>query len=142
MVKLSPNVTSIVAVAERVEQAGADSLSLINTVTAMVIDTQKRKPMIANGIGGLSGPAIRPIAVRMIAEVYPKVKIPLVGIGGIMDLNDALEFFIAGARAVQVGTATFINPKAAVNLVDDLKNYVLKNNLKSIEEIVGTLKWG
>jgi dihydroorotate dehydrogenase (NAD+) catalytic subunit len=140
MVKLSPNVTSIAAVAREVEAAGADSLSLINTITAMAIHTKTRRPMIANGVGGLSGPAIRPIAVRMVAEVYGAVRIPIVGIGGIVTLNDCLEFFIAGAAAVQVGTATFMDPKSCYRLISELKGYVEENNLKNISEIVGSLK--
>jgi len=141
MVKLSPNVTSISEIAKRVEGAGADSISLINTITAMAINVDTRRPMIANGIGGLSGPAIRPIAVRMVAEAYRAVKIPIVGIGGITDIRDALEFIIAGSQAIQVGTATFSDPKACSNLVDALRGYVVKNNLGSIQELVGTLVW-
>lgn len=141
MVKLSPNVTSIVAVAQAVADAGADSLSLINTITAMAINTQTRQPMIANGVGGLSGPAIRPIAVRMVAETYRALSIPIVGIGGIRTLNDALEFFIAGAQAIQVGTATFVEPNAMSDLIGKLENYLSENGLSSIEELVGTLKW-
>ncbi len=140
MVKLSPNVTSIVDVAEKVAEAGADSLSLINTITAMAINTVTRRPMIANNVGGLSGPAIRPIAVRMIAEVHQKVKLPLVGIGGIMNLNDALEFFIAGASAVQIGTATFLDPRACQKILEDLRDYAEKNKLARISDLVGTLK--
>ncbi len=140
MVKLSPNVTSIVEIAKSVESGGADSLSLINTITAMVINTRTRRPMIANRVGGLSGPAIRPIAVRMVAEVFPQVKIPLVGIGGIVSLNDALEFFIAGASAVQIGTANFMNPSSSLQLLEDLEKYCSENSLNSIQEIVGTLQ--
>ncbi|MDX1386072.1 MAG: dihydroorotate dehydrogenase, partial [bacterium] len=126
MVKLSPNVTSVADVARAVTEAGADSLSLINTITAMAINTETCKPMIANGVGGLSGPAIRPIAVRMVAEVYRAVDIPIIGIGGISTLNDALEFFIAGATAIQVGTSTFVDPRSALNLVEALEKYVIK----------------
>lgn len=141
MVKLSPNVTNIVVIAKQVEAAGADSLSLINTITAMAIDTKNRRPRIANGVGGLSGPAIRPIAVRMVAETCRAVKIPVVGIGGISDLNDALEFIIAGAVAVQVGTAIFVDPKAPIKLVEGLTQYVEKNSLGNLGELVGTLEW-
>jgi dihydroorotate dehydrogenase (NAD+) catalytic subunit len=140
MVKLSPNVTSIAEIAKHVEGAGADSLSLINTITAMAINTQTRKPILANGVGGLSGPAIRPIAVRMVAEVYRAVKIPLVGIGGITNVNDALEFFIAGAVAVQVGTATFMDPTACQCILQDLKKYCTENKIKKISDIVGSLQ--
>ncbi len=141
MVKLSPNVTSLPKVACAVADAGADSLSLINTITAMAINTKTRKPMIANGVGGLSGPAIRPIAVRMVAEVYRSVKIPIVGIGGIGELNDALEFFIAGAQAIQIGTATFVEPNAAHQLVKDLDSYLKESGINHLKELVGTLKW-
>jgi dihydroorotate dehydrogenase (NAD+) catalytic subunit len=141
MVKLSPNVTDITQVAKAVEASGADSLSLINTLTAMAINTATRRPMVANGVGGLSGPAIRPIAVRMVAQVYRSVKIPIVGIGGIGVLNDALEFFIAGAAAVQIGTATFVDPRAPLNLVESLKSFMIKNNHKDLSEIMGTLQW-
>lgn len=142
MVKLSPNVTDISEIAREVEGAGADSLSLINTITSMAINTETRKPMIANGIGGLSGPAIRPIAVRMVAQVYRAVKIPVVGIGGISSLSDALEFFIAGASAVQIGTATFRNPQASENLVEALEKYVQNKNMNQLSDLVGTLQWG
>jgi dihydroorotate dehydrogenase (subfamily 1) family protein len=141
MVKLSPNVTSIAAIAREVEAAGAESLSLINTITAMVVDTRNRRPLIANGVGGLSGPAIRPIAVRMVAETYRAVKIPLVGIGGIVQLNDALEFLIAGAKAIQIGTATFIHPAACADLLRQLEDYFEKNQIGNLNEIVGTLHW-
>lgn len=141
MVKLSPNVTDITLVAKAVEAAGADSLSMINTLTAMAINTATRRPMIANGVGGLSGPAVRPIAVRMVAQAYRRVKIPIVGIGGIGELNDALEFFLAGASAVQIGTATFVDPRAPLNLVENLKSYMIKNKLKDLSEIIGTLDW-
>jgi len=141
MVKLSPNVTDIAGIAKQVEAAGADSISLINTITAMAIDTKNRRPMVANGVGGLSGPAVRPIAVRMVAETYRAVQIPVVGIGGISDLNDALEFIIAGAAAVQIGTAIFVDPKAPVKLVEGLTQYVEKNSLGNLGELVGTLEW-
>ncbi|HCU25911.1 MAG TPA: dihydroorotate dehydrogenase [Deltaproteobacteria bacterium] len=141
MVKLSPNVTSIAEVAKHVEVAGADSLSLINTITAMVINTKTRRPMIANGVGGLSGPAIRPIAVRMVAEVYSAVKIPIVGIGGIVSCNDALEFFIAGASAVQVGTATFMAPDACSRLLEELQSYFVENRIGGMGEVVGSLAY-
>lgn len=141
MVKLSPNVTDIVQVALSVEAAGADSLSLINTLTALAIDVHTRRPRIANGLGGLSGPAIRPIAVRMVAQVFKAVKIPLVGIGGITCLSDVLEFLIAGASAVQIGTATFINPQVAAELLQALKNYLTEKSVSSVKDLVGTLEW-
>lgn len=141
MVKLSPNVTSIAEIARAVAGAGADSLSLINTMTAMAIDVNTRKPRIANGVGGLSGPAIRPIAVRMVAEVYRAVKIPLVGIGGITCLQDVLEFLIAGATAVQVGTGTFVEPGVCDRLISELEAYINAQGLKNTTEITGTLMW-
>lgn len=141
MVKLSPNVTSISEIAKAVESAGADSLSLINTITAMAIDVKTRKPRIANGVGGLSGPAIRPIAVRMVAEVYRAVKIPLVGIGGITSLQDVLEFLIAGASAVQIGTGTFMEPGVCGRLIEELENYVKAEGLENISELTGALEW-
>lgn len=140
MVKLSPNVSSIVEIAQAVEAAGADSLSMINTVTAMVINTKTRKTMIANGVGGLSGPAIRPIAVRMVAQTYRAVKIPIVGIGGICELNDVLEFMIAGAAAIQIGTGNFMNPHLAQELINQLENYLKAENLSSAQELVGSLQ--
>ncbi|MFA5200590.1 MAG: dihydroorotate dehydrogenase, partial [Candidatus Omnitrophota bacterium] len=112
--KLSPNVTSIGKIAKSAEDAGSDAISLINTLSGMSIDVQRRKPKIASGVAGLSGPAIRPVAVRMVWEVFKKVKIPIIGMGGIMDTDSALEFIIAGASAVSVGTANFINPKTSL----------------------------
>jgi len=140
MVKLSPNVTSIATIAKHVAGAGADSLSLINTITAMVINTKTRRPMIANGVGGLSGPAIRPIAVRMVAEAAQAVKIPLVGIGGVVCANDVLEFLIAGASAVQVGTANFIEPNACPRILQELQAYFEENQVTSVREVIGTLQ--
>ena len=139
MVKLSPNVTSIPAIAREVEAAGADSLSLINTITAMVINTKTRRPMLANGVGGLSGPAVRPIAVRMVAEAAASVKIPLVGIGGIVSAHDALEFIIAGASAVQIGTATFMEPNACERILGDLEKYFEENAPLTLGELVSSL---
>lgn len=140
MVKLSPNVTSIVEIAKGVESAGADSLSMINTITAMVINTKTRRPMIANRVGGLSGPAIRPIAVRMVAQTYPQVKIPIVGIGGIVNANDALEFFIAGAAAIQIGTATFMAPDACSRILDEIASYLGENGIARLGDLVGSLQ--
>ncbi len=140
MVKLSPNVTSIVEIAKNVEAAGADSLSMINTITAMAINTKTRKPMIANRVGGLSGPAIRPIAVRMVAQAFSEVKIPIVGIGGIVNANDALEFFIAGAAAIQVGTATFMAPDACSRILDEIEVYLKENGISGLGELVGSLQ--
>ncbi|MCP4198753.1 MAG: dihydroorotate dehydrogenase [Proteobacteria bacterium] len=123
IVKLSPEASDLAAVAQAAEEAGADALSLINTIRGMSIDVETRKPRIANIMGGLSGPAIRPIAVRMVYEVHRAVRIPIIGIGGIANLRDALEFFLAGASAVQVGTANFSNPNTAVEIVESLDRY-------------------
>lgn len=137
--KLSPNVTDIAAIAGSVEKAGADAISLINTVTGMAIDIESRRPKLANIVGGLSGPAIKPIALRMVWHVVKAVKIPVIGIGGIMNAADALEFLIAGARAVQVGTANLINPSATQEIIHGIKEYLLKKEIPDINNIIGTL---
>jgi dihydroorotate dehydrogenase (NAD+) catalytic subunit len=139
MVKLSPNVTDIVEIAKSVEGAGADSISLINTITGMSIDIEKRKPVLANITGGLSGPAIKPVALRMVWQVAREVKIPVIGIGGIMTTEDALEFIIAGASAVQIGTANFINPRATIDIIEGLEAFLAKNNINDIKELIGSL---
>jgi len=138
--KLSPNVTDIRVIAHSVEKAGADAVSLINTITGMAVDVPTRKPKLANITGGLSGPAIKPIALRMVWEAAQAVRIPVIGIGGIMNATDAMEFFIVGARAVQVGTANFVNPRATVEIVEGLKHYLAENNISDINEIIGSLK--
>lgn len=138
--KLSPNVTSIGKIAKSAEEAGSDAISLINTLTGMSIDVGQRKPKIAVGIAGLSGPAIRPVAVRMVWEVFKKVKIPIIGMGGIMDTDSALEFIIAGASAVSVGTANFINPKTSLEILSGLKEYLIRNRITEIKELIGSLK--
>ena len=140
IVKLSPNVTDVAAVARAVEAAGADALSLINTAVGMAIDIHTRKPRLANVTGGLSGPAIKPIAVRCVFQAFRAVKIPLIGIGGIATVEDALEFIIAGARAVQVGTANFYDPSAAIKIANGLAAYCERHGLDSIEQLVGTVK--
>lgn len=140
MVKLSPNVTDIVEIAKSVEGAGADSISLINTITGMSIDVEKRKPVLANITGGLSGPAIKPIALRMVWQVAREVKVPVIGIGGIMNAEDALEFFIAGASAIQVGTANFINPRATIDIIEGIETYLINNNINHVNELIGSLK--
>lgn len=137
IVKLSPNVTDIVELAEAAESSGADILSLINTLKGMVIDVSKRRPLLGNITGGLSGPAIRPIAVRMVYEVYRSVKIPIIGLGGITNLDDALQFFLAGARAVAVGSASFIDPYTIPRLISDLQIFMKSEGLQSLDEIVG-----
>ncbi len=140
IVKLSPNVTSIAAIAVAVEEAGADALSLINTAVGMSIDIHTRRPRLANVTGGLSGPAIKPIAVRCVFQVSRAVKVPLVGIGGIATVEDALEFIIAGASAVQVGTANFYDPTASMKIIDGLAEYCATHRLSSIRELVGTVR--
>lgn len=132
MVKLSPNVTDIASIAAAVEDAGADSVSLINTLLAMHIDVEHQRPSISTITGGLSGPAVRPIAVRMVWQVARRVKIPVVGLGGIVNADDALQFIMAGATAIQVGTANFINPAASVQIVDGISDYLRRHNIPDI----------
>jgi len=139
IVKLSPNVTDIALMAKAAEDAGADALSLINTITGMAIDIQTRKPKLANIRGGLSGPAIKPIAVRMVYEVKQAVKIPVVGLGGIMNADDAVEFMIAGATAVAVGTANFINPMATIEILDGMLAYMKLHEIEDIGSLTGTM---
>jgi len=138
--KLGPDVSDIGRMARAAESAGADAVSLINTFVAMAIDVKTRKPVLANKTGGLSGPCVRPIAVRMTWEVCRKVKIPVIGIGGIMNAHDALEFFIAGASAIQVGTANFVNPKASIEILDGLKNYLRKEKMNDFKNLVGSIQ--
>ena len=138
--KLSPNVTSISDIALAAEKAGSDAVALINTLMGLVIDVDKRKPKIAQGIGGLSGPAIRPVAIKMIWEAYQKIKIPIIGMGGIMDTQSALEFFLAGSSAISIGTANFINPKTAAEIIDGLEKYLADNKISDIKELIGGLK--
>jgi dihydroorotate dehydrogenase (NAD+) catalytic subunit len=140
IVKLTPNVTDIAAIAQAVEQAGADAVSLINTLTGMSIDLKTKTPRLKNITGGLSGPAIKPVALRMVWQVAQKVAIPVIGIGGIMTAEDALEFMIAGASAVQIGTANFINPCATIEIIDGIRHYLQDNKIKNIKDIVGTLR--
>ena len=140
MVKLSPNVTDITEIAKAVEGEGADSISLINTITGMAIDIETRRPKIANITGGLSGPAIKPVALRMVWQVAQTVNVPVVGIGGIMTAKDALEFLIAGAAAVQIGTANFINPHATTDIIDGIETFLMERNITNIADIIGTIK--
>jgi dihydroorotate dehydrogenase (NAD+) catalytic subunit len=137
MVKLSPGATDIVSIAQAVEEAGADSISLINTLVGMSIDARTRQPVLANITGGLSGPAIKPIALRMVYQVAAAVRIPVIGMGGINGLADALEFFMAGASAIQVGTAIFVQPGMLIKLIEDLDRWLLEQGVSSIGEIVG-----
>ena len=140
IVKLTPNVTDIAAIAQSAEEAGADAVSLINTLTCMSIYLKTRTPHLKNITGGLSGPAIKPVALRMVWQVVQRVAIPVIGIGGIMTVEDALEFMIAGAKAVQIGTANFINPHATVEIIDGIRHYLQDNKIKNINNIVGTLR--
>jgi dihydroorotate dehydrogenase (NAD+) catalytic subunit len=137
IVKLSPNVTDITEIARAVEEAGADALSLINTVLGMAIDIKTCKPKLANIFGGLSGPAIKPIALRMVWQVAECVSIPIIGIGGITTPEDAVEFMLAGASAVQVGTTNFINPKAAEEIIQGIGTYLAENKMASLQELIG-----
>lgn len=139
IVKLSPNVTDIALMAKAAEDAGADAVSVINTITGMAIDIQTRKPRLANVRGGLSGPAIKPIAVRMVYEVKQAVKIPIIGLGGIMNADDAIEFIIAGATAVAVGTANFVNPRATMEILDGMTEYMKIHGIKDIGSLTGTV---
>jgi len=140
IVKLSPNVTDITEIARSVEDAGADALSLINTITGMAIDVEARAPMLKNVTGGLSGPAIKPIALRMVWETARVVKIPVIGIGGIMTSEDALEFIIAGASAIQVGTANFVNPRASMDILSGIEQYLRDHRINDIKSLIGLLK--
>ena len=138
--KLSPNVTDIVEIAKAAEAAGSDAICLINTLIGMSIDINSRKPRIAAVTGGLSGPAIRPVAIRMVWEVYKKVKIPIIGMGGIMDASSAIEFLLAGATAVSVGTANFIEPRSSVEVIDGIRKYLIKNRIKNARQLIGELE--
>ena len=142
IVKLSPNVTDIREPAVAVEKAGAHALSLINTLTGMVVDVETRRPVLANVKGGLSGPAIRPVAVRMVYEVVEAVQIPVIGVGGITTGRDALEFLITGARAVEVGTAGFADPLATVRILEDLSGFCRSRGIERLETVIGTLETG
>lgn len=139
IVKLSPNVTSVVDIAKAVEGAGADAVSLINTLLGMAIDVEKCKPVLSTITGGLSGPAVKPIAVRMVWQVANSVKIPVIGIGGISSANDVVEFLLAGASAVEIGTANFVNPKVTVEAIEGLKNYMINHDVKDVNELIGGL---
>jgi dihydroorotate dehydrogenase (NAD+) catalytic subunit len=137
IVKLSPGAADPVSVAVAVEEAGADAVSLINTLVGMAIDVRARKPLLANQTGGLSGPAIKPIALRMVYQVAAAVRVPVIGMGGIMGLGDALEFFLAGASAVQIGTAIFVDPGLLIRLIDDLAQWLDDEGFSSLHQIVG-----
>jgi dihydroorotate dehydrogenase (NAD+) catalytic subunit len=138
--KLSPNVTDITKIAKAAEQAGSDALSLVNTFFGMAVDVKTKKPKLGNVSGGLSGPAIKPQALWMLRQVFGAVRVPLVGMGGIMNTQDALEFIICGATAVACGTVNFVNPLAAIEIIDGIKEYLKKNKIKDIKKLVGTLQ--
>jgi dihydroorotate dehydrogenase (NAD+) catalytic subunit len=140
IVKLSPNVTDIVTIAKAVEAAGADAVSLINTLLGMAVDYKTRKPVISTVTAGLSGPAVKPVALRMVWQVAKAVQIPIIGMGGISTWTDALEFFLAGATAIAVGTANFVNPKAALDIIEGLSKYFQQNNIKDLEAYRGSLQ--
>ena len=142
IVKLSPNVTDITVVAKAVQEAGADAVSLINTLIGMAIDIGSRRPLLANIIGGLSGPAIKPVALRMVYQVARAVTIPIIGIGGIATAEDAMEFMLAGASAVQVGTANFVNPRASEDVLEGISAYVRQQKLESVRDLIGALRVG
>lgn len=139
IVKLSPNVTDITEIAKAVEAEGADSVSLVNTFLGMAIDAEKRIPRLSTVTGGLSGPAIKPIALRMVWQVYKAVKIPIIGIGGIMNATDAIEFMLAGASAVQVGTAIFKNPFIPLQIIDGIEDYLNRHKIQSVSNLIGGL---
>lgn len=138
--KLSPNVTDITKIAKSAERAGADAVALINTLIGTAVDIDTKKPILGNVMGGLSGPAIKPIALRMVHETYKKAKIPIIGIGGIMDYKDAIEFILCGASAIQVGTANFVNPRASVEIVKGIASYMAENKINDITKLIGALK--
>jgi dihydroorotate dehydrogenase (NAD+) catalytic subunit len=140
IVKLSPNVTDITQIARAVEDAGADSVSLINTLLGMAIDAEKRRPMLSTVTGGLSGPAVKPVALRMVWQTARAVKIPVIGIGGICSAADAVEFLLAGASAVQIGTANFIDPSISGKIIDGIAQYLERHGFSSVQEIIGALE--
>jgi dihydroorotate dehydrogenase (NAD+) catalytic subunit len=140
IVKLSPNVTDIAEIAKAVEGAGADSVSLINTMLGMAIDVERQRPYLSTITGGLSGPAVRPIAVRMVWQVAKAVNIPVIGLGGIMNADDALQFIMAGATAIQVGTANFVDPTTTIKIIDGLQDYCQRHGVSDINELRGIIK--
>ena len=140
IVKLTPNVTDITEIAKAVEGAGADSISLINTMLGMAIDAERRKPLLSTVTGGLSGPCVKPVALRMVWQVAKAVKVPVVGLGGIMNATDAIEFLLAGATAIELGTANFIDPAITVKVIDGINVYLDRHGFKSVHEIIGALE--
>jgi dihydroorotate dehydrogenase (NAD+) catalytic subunit len=142
IMKLSPNVSDITQVARACEEAGADALSLINTLLGMSIDIERRIPHLKNITGGLSGPVVKPVALRMVWNTVKAVSIPVIGIGGVAEADDAVEFLIAGAKAVQVGTANFVNPRATMDIVDGIEEYLIRHGIGDVNELIGSLKTG
>ena len=140
IVKLSPNVTNIVEIAQAAEASGADAVSLINTLLGMAIDARTRKPMLARVVGGLSGPAVKPVALRMVWQVHQAVRVPILGMGGIMTGTDAVEFMLAGATAVAVGTANFVNPHATADVIDGIERYCVEQGVADVNELIGGLQ--
>ena len=140
IVKLSPNVTDITEIARAVEGAGADSVSLINTMLGMAIDAERRKPILSTITGGMSGPAVKPVALRMVWQTAKAVKIPVIGLGGICSATDAIEFLLAGASAIQIGTANFIDPSISEKVIDGIADYLQRHNYSSVQEIIGALE--
>lgn len=140
IVKLSPNVTDITEIARAAEESGADSVSLINTLLGMAIDAERKRPILSTITGGMSGAAVKPIALRMVWQVAKAVNIPVIGLGGIMDWRDAVEFMLAGATAIQIGTANFIDPAVTVKVEDGINNYLERHGCKSVKEIIGALE--
>ena len=140
IMKLSPNVTDITEMAKAAEAGGADALSLINTLTGMQIDVERQKFVLANKTGGLSGPAIKPVAVRMVYQVANAVKVPIIGMGGIANASDAMEFILAGATAVSVGTANFNNPNKTIEVVEGIEGYMRRHNVEDINSLIGLVK--
>ncbi|MFW9597132.1 MAG: dihydroorotate dehydrogenase [Paludibacter sp.] len=140
MVKLSPNVTDITEIAKAVEDEGADSISLINTLLGMAVNAEKRKPVLSTITGGLSGPAVKPIALRMVWQVAKAVKVPIVGMGGIMNATDAIEFILAGATAIQIGTGNFVDPTIPVQVVEGIEDYLIRHKYNSVNDIIGALE--
>ncbi len=140
IVKLSPNVTDITEIARAVEGAGADSVSLINTMLGMAIDAEKRKPILSTVTGGMSGPAVKPVAMRMVWQTAKAVKIPVIGLGGICSATDAIEFLLAGASAIQIGTANFIDPSISEKVIDGIEEYLNRHGFTSVQEIIGALE--
>lgn len=139
MVKLSPNVTDIAEIAKAVEAEGADSVSLINTLLGMAIDSETRRPLLSTITGGLSGPCVKPVALRMVWQVAQAVNIPVVGLGGIMNAKDAIEFILAGATAIQIGTANFIDPQVSVKIVEGIKDYMIRHQVSDINDLIGAI---